>query len=276
MKKTTLLLLLFTFCNSIFASSLNNTVNKSSASAINEIKIIRLEYTAPSGASRELILGFTSDGSATDGVDYGFDATVSSPFTNDLNWLIEDNRYVIQGVGDFQETSQYLFGLYSEASGEAKIEVTSLENFTDPINVYIYDALLNTYTNITDTAYTNTIDAGNYTDRFYIAFNEPAQDTVENVEEDYADEILNNNKKLKISYNQGLNELTIKLKNQKNKKNKNKIKKVEIYDVNQNLLQSIENINKKKTTIQLNTDENHLILVIYTKKKTFVKQVYLN
>ena len=275
MRKATLLLLL-TFCNFIFAS---NTATASNIDSDSSIQIIRLNYTAPNSASRELLLAFTSDNAATDGVDYGYDATVSSPFTNDLNWLIEDNRYVIQGVGAFDNNKQYLFGLYNEFSGEATIEITSLEDFDTDIDIYIYDALLNTYTSVKDTAYTVTLDAEYYTDRFYIAFNQPEEDTTDETtadddtttEEDTTEntEDTNTNLGLKIRYVKGLNQLKISVKNN------NTINSVIVYNNKGVVLKTKQNINAKKTNVRLNRRNKRLILHITTNTKTIIKQIVL-
>lgn len=290
-----ILLLLLTFCTFIFAS---NPATASNIDSDSSIQIIRLNYTAPNSASRELLLAFTSDNAATDGVDYGYDATVSSPFTNDLNWLIEDNRYVIQGVGAFDNNKQYLFGLYNEFSGEATIEITSLEDFDTDIDIYIYDALLNTYTSVKDTAYTVTLDAENYTDRFYIAFNQPEEDTSDdttadddtttdedstsdednddasddaNSEEDTTDsaEDTTTDLGLKIRYIKGLNQLKISVKNN------NTINSVIVYNNKGAVLKTKQNINAKKTNVRLNRRNKRLILHITTNTKTIIKQIVL-
>jgi hypothetical protein len=298
MRKTTLLLLL-TFCTFIFAS---NPATASNIDSDSSIQIIRLNYTAPNSASRELLLAFTSDNAATDGVDYGYDATVSSPFTNDLNWLIEDNRYVIQGVGAFDNNKQYLFGLYNEFSGEATIEITSLEDFDTDIDIYIYDALLNTYTSVKDTAYTVTLDAENYTDRFYIAFNQPEEDTTDDTTDDANDETTADDDTttdedstsdeesddatseedttentedtttdlgLKIRYIKGLNQLKISVKNN------NTINSVIVYNNKGAVLKTKQNINAKKTNVRLNRRNKRLILHITTNTKTIIKQIVL-
>ncbi len=303
MKKATLLLLLI-FSNFIFSNNSKTTTSNS-----NSIQMLRLDYTSPNGASRELLLGFTSDNSATDGVDYGYDATVHTPFNNDLNWLIEDNRYVIQAVGAFDETSQYLFGLYNEVAGDATIALSSLENFQSEINVYIFDALLNTYTRINDTPFTSTIDAVNYTDRFYITFSIPAvvdnEDSTDNTdttdesnntdesdnsddsdntdddddnteESENTDDVDENDdntdiseNQLKIVYSKGNNRLKISLND------KDLITAVSIYSYNGTTLQSVQNINNKKADIYLNTDDKNLILHIQTQTTTVVKQIVI-
>ena len=279
MKKVTLITLLlitsFTLANTNLA-----TLNNSNSG----IQIIRLDYNAPNGASRELVLAFTSDNAATDGVDYGYDAAVYAPFSNDLNWLIDSNRYVIQGVGEFQNTSQYLFGLYSEVSGEASITLSSLENFNTTINVYIFDALLNTYTNINDTPFVSTIDAGDYTDRFYIAFMEPEvvidTDDVTDVtidsfdasgtnDEIFAPTLVLPKKKLKLSYFENSNRLNLSFDTEAS------IKSITIYNYKGNTVQSIQSINNNKIDIPLNTLDKNLILHIKTETETIVKQIVL-
>ena len=279
MKKVTLITLLlitsFTLANTNLA-----TLNNSNSG----IQIIRLDYNAPNGASRELVLAFTSDNAATDGVDYGYDAAVYAPFSNDLNWLIDSNRYVIQGVGEFQNTSQYLFGLYSEVSGEASITLSSLENFNTTINVYIFDALLNTYTNINDTPFVSTIDAGDYTDRFYIAFMEPEvvidTDDVTDVtidsfeasgtnDEIFTPTLVLPKKKLKLSYFENSNRLNLSFDTEAS------IKSITIYNYKGNTVQSIQSINNNKIDIPLNTLDKNLILHIKTETETIVKQIVL-
>lgn len=279
MKKVTLITLLlitsFTLANTNLA-----TLNNSNSG----IQIIRLDYNAPNGASRELVLAFTSDNAATDGVDYGYDAAVYAPFSNDLNWLIDSNRYVIQGVGEFQNTSQYLFGLYSEVSGEASITLSSLENFNTTINVYIFDALLNTYTKINDTPFVSTIDAGDYTDRFYIAFMEPevvidtddvtdvtidSFDVSDTNDEIFTPTLVLPKKKLKLRYLGNSNRLNLSFDTEAS------IKSITIYNYKGNTVQSIQSINKNKIDIPLNTLDKNLILHIKTETETIVKQIVL-
>ncbi|WP_028282944.1 hypothetical protein [Olleya marilimosa] len=279
MKKVTLITLLLITSVTLANTNLATLNNSNSG-----IQIIRLDYNAPNGASRELVLAFTSDNAATDGVDYGYDAAVYAPFSNDLNWLIDSNRYVIQGVGEFQNTSQYLFGLYSEVSGEASITLSSLENFNTTINVYIFDALLNTYTNINDTPFVSTIDAGDYTDRFYIAFMEPEvvidTDDVTDVTIDSFDASGTNDeiftptlvlpkKKLKLSYFENSNRLNLSFDTEAS------IKSITIYNYKGNTVQSIQSINNNKIDIPLNTLDKNLILHIKTETETIVKQIVL-
>ncbi len=76
-----------------------------------QIKRVRLNFHSPENLNRELLLGFTPNNEATDGFDYGYDGGVPDSWPSDLNWLIEENRFVIQGVGTYEETKTYPFWL---------------------------------------------------------------------------------------------------------------------------------------------------------------------
>ncbi|MCH7524845.1 MAG: T9SS type A sorting domain-containing protein [Bacteroidetes bacterium] len=139
----------------------------------NEIQRVRIDFVSPDKYTRHLLLAFTPDNAATDGFDYGYDALNPDNFRNDLNWMIEEKRYIIQGVGAFDETKQYPFGLFLGDSGDIEIILTGLENFDSEIDVYIYDLFLDTYTRINDDSFKMNIDAADYLNRFFIAFQAP-------------------------------------------------------------------------------------------------------
>ena len=76
-----------------------------------------------------MLLGFVPNNLATDYFDYGYDAMNTESFPNDLSWLINSEPYIIQGVGDFDESKLYPLGLYLSDSGEIEISLNTLENF---------------------------------------------------------------------------------------------------------------------------------------------------
>jgi len=117
-------------------------------------------------------LGFVPDGSATDGVDYGYDAPMPDVFDDDMCWIIEDDYYSIQGVGAFDNLKQYPLGVFLASSGTIKIAMQGQENFDEEVDVFIYDSLYGTYTLINNDMYEIALDAGEYLNRFYIAFDE--------------------------------------------------------------------------------------------------------
>ncbi len=172
MYKSTLTYLLFFAILTLPVNAENTHLSTQSSLAENSSSIqrVRIDFTMPNGFVRHLLLGFTPDNTATDGVDYGYDGLNPDDFPDDLNWIIEDERYVIQGVGAFENTKIYPLGLFLSNSGDIEIKLTGLENFTEDINVFVFDAKLNTYTQLNDANYSGYSDSGDYTDRYFITF----------------------------------------------------------------------------------------------------------
>lgn len=139
-----------------------------------QIQRVRVNVTTPDGYVRQLLLGFTPDNAASDDVDYGYDAANPDTFNNDASWIINNQPYVIQGVGEFDIDKTYPIGLFLSDSGDISFNLFGLENFQNDINVYIYDAQEDSYTAINDVDFNNTVTSGNHTDRFFIAFKDNA------------------------------------------------------------------------------------------------------
>jgi len=139
-----------------------------------DIQRLRLQFSAEDGLIRPLLLAFTPDNAATDGFDYGYDALAPDQYPNDMFWDIAGNNYVIQGVGAFDNTKIYPLNINVTNAGSIHIRLTGLENFESEIDVFVYDALLNTYTAINASDYEITLDAFSYINRFYVAFTSAA------------------------------------------------------------------------------------------------------
>ncbi len=136
-----------------------------------EIKRVRINCKTPEGQIRSLLLGFVPNGEATDGVDMAYDALNTDELPNDFSWVIEGNFYSTQGVGDFDSAKQYPIGVWLDNPGDIEISLLETENFTEAVNVYIYDSILDTYTEIINAnIFMSSLDTGTYSDRFYLAF----------------------------------------------------------------------------------------------------------
>ncbi|WP_242155022.1 LamG-like jellyroll fold domain-containing protein [Aestuariivivens sediminis] len=162
---------------SIFIKSGNTKNGKNNAAPPeeeqNEPQIIRFEFKTPNGAVRPLALGFTPNNAATDGVDFGYDALTKESLPDDMLFIIENQKYVIQGVGAFDDSKEYPLGIFLSNAGNIEISISAFENIPPNLKVYIYDALLGTYTKIDDKNHNfeMTLDTDIYLDRFYITFN---------------------------------------------------------------------------------------------------------
>ncbi|WP_216746170.1 LamG-like jellyroll fold domain-containing protein [Paucihalobacter ruber] len=148
-----------------------------------EIKRIRFLFNSHNdGFNRPLLLGFTPNNEATDGFDYGYDARANDNYANDMAFLIEGERYVIQGVGQFDNSKMYPLSINLSKSGTFEISITEFENFGTNPNVYIYDALLGNYFLINDNNFVMTLDTGTYNDRFFVAFRDDSTLDIEDLE----------------------------------------------------------------------------------------------
>ena len=164
---------IYTICIVVMAISFSNAqsfTNESVRNDASEIQRVRLNLETPSGYMRQLLLGFTPDNAATDSYDYGYDALNNDNYPDDFGWIIEDDAYIIQGVGSFSTNKFYPIGMFLSNSGNVTLSLYSLENFEGVTNVFIYDAFNNTYENLNDSSLVAYSDAGNYHNRFFITF----------------------------------------------------------------------------------------------------------
>ena len=228
----------------------NSLTNTSTAYAFSDdIQRITIDFTMPNGYVRQLLLGFTPDNSATDGVDYGYDALNIDNYPYDLNWMIDNKRYVIQGVGAFDINKRYPLGLFLRDSGNIKIDLKSTYGFQTPIEIFVYDALLDTYTKINESSYSNAIEGGEYTDRFYIAFK------TENNSNTFAKSLSTNDEnfqKPNISYYSSTKELSIFTNSG------SQIKNIMVYNLLGQTIYTLTGVNSK-----------HIKVPFYSNKTTY-------
>jgi hypothetical protein len=215
-------------------------------------------------------LAFTPDDVATDGVDYGYDALVFDSFPDDLNWMIEDGRYVIQGVGSFNNSKFYPFGMFLSNSGKIEIALTALENFETAIDVFVYDALLNTFTSINDSNYIKTIAKGEYLNRFYITFTNNSE--MINIARSSNALSLSENEinQTSLNYLSSTKELLVKTNTILN------LKSASVYDVLGKKLIGLQNINSNNVKIPLsniNTGSPLIISLLTEDGKQLNKQI---
>jgi hypothetical protein len=157
-------------CATTFTNINAFSKNTKEALAFNEIQRVRIDFTMPTGYVKHLLLGFTPNNAATDGVDYGYDAIEAGTYPDSLNWMIEDEQYVIQAVGAFQDNKQYPLGMFISNPGDISIALDTLENFDSDIDVFLFDALHNTYTLLNEMDFQENVEQGIHLDRYFIAF----------------------------------------------------------------------------------------------------------
>ncbi|MFL1012937.1 LamG-like jellyroll fold domain-containing protein, partial [Flavisericum labens] len=162
-------------------TSNSKSAKNSSEPIIDEtvIKRIRFQFKSAEGTNRPLLLAFTPNNEASDGFDYGYDAKAFETLPSDMLFMISDEKYVIQGVGEFDKAKQYPIAITINETGPVQISLAGLENFDSYKNVYVYDSFLDTYTKINNKSFNIYLDAGDYSNRFFIAFTKAQNNTLD-------------------------------------------------------------------------------------------------
>lgn len=252
-------------CLLFIVSSFTNSLAALTTSS--NIQRVRIDFIMPDGYVRHLLFAFTKDNSASDNYDYGFDAVNIDNYAYDLNWMIGDLRCTTQGVGAFDDLKKYPLGLFMSKDGNIEIALESLENFDTPINLFIYDALLNTYTQINDINYAASIPKGDYLNRFYLAFkNENTSFFAKTLG---TEELTLNDSK--ISYLNDSKQLYV------NTNDKYIVKNIQVYNLNGQKVFSLSHVNSKLITIPLEISQiKYGIVAIETDQGGLRKKIVLN
>lgn len=133
-----------------------------------EVSHFKLNVIINNQFTRQLALAFVPE--ATDNVDFGIDAlNMSETLPNDVNFFIEDQNYLIQGV-NFDVSKELPLAVKAAASTTFKFYIPEVINFDTAQDIFIYDALDQSYHNIKQGFYEVTVPAGVVNDRFKITF----------------------------------------------------------------------------------------------------------
>lgn len=196
----------------------NNLENKSSAyTKITEKTDTRLKlrigFSSVNKINRQLLI--TEDEYATSGYDSGFDAKEIDTQTDDMYWLINNEKFSIQGTNRIDETTTIPLGVQTRTNGTNTISINELENFPEALNIYLHDKTLNITQSLKEQDYDVYLEAGAYLDRFEITFSQPVTLSVDHIED----------KNIQISYTNTENKIIIS-----NPKSQN-IEAVALYNV---------------------------------------------
>ena len=129
---------------------------------------IRLSYKSPLGYHRQILVG--ADPHTTNGYDLGYDAPLFENNIEDMYWLVDNEKMVIQGVPNFNEDQVLPLGVKLKDAGELTIKIDSVENIDDSKNIYLHDKLKDSIHDLRASSYVTTADAGDINDRFEVVF----------------------------------------------------------------------------------------------------------
>jgi hypothetical protein len=131
---------------------------------------IRLNFTSPQGYLRQILV--TADANTTNDFDLGYDAPLMDNLSEDMYWLIQKGKFVIQGAPHFNLDQNLPIGLKIAEEKEFSIEIGELENVPDIIDIYLRDNTDSTYHDLRKEAFKATLPAGVYPDLYEIVFHD--------------------------------------------------------------------------------------------------------
>ncbi|KQT16048.1 hypothetical protein ASG31_13810 [Chryseobacterium sp. Leaf404] len=127
-----------------------------------------LKLTTPFSAGNTLAITYGEG--ASNALD-GFDSKALALGSDAFYSKVSDNKLAIQGRADFVNTDVVPLGSKHFTSG---LHIISLVNKTGIFNngqaIYLHDKVLGTYTNLQNTSYNFTVNAGEIADRFEVVY----------------------------------------------------------------------------------------------------------
>jgi hypothetical protein len=92
-----------------------------------------------------------------------------------MAWTLPNEKLLIQGVPAMDATTELPLFIKINNNSSFRIKIDDLRNIAPTQEIFVKDALLNTYVNIMNGAYTSPqLLAGTYEDRFSITFSDPS------------------------------------------------------------------------------------------------------
>ena len=152
------------------AAVVANSTNAEDTYASTAFEKIRLGFNSNNNFHRELLIGFMNE-NASSAIDAGYDAVCMDNLPNDMYFVNEGVKLVINGEGYFDEHASYPLSIKTNSEGPVSIVLDGTENFNPDQSIYIYDAADATYHDLRYDTLAVTLAAGETNDRFSLRFN---------------------------------------------------------------------------------------------------------
>ncbi|MFK5959676.1 MAG: T9SS type A sorting domain-containing protein [Lutibacter sp.] len=173
-KSLSLLILVCCFSVTVFSLNINSTITKVEKSIFQNLDTddvrpkFRIGFNAPQIDHRQLLL--TIDENATDGVDWGYDAQLYQVLNDDMYWIINNTKYVIQATNYITIDKEFNLGIITSNGGDITIGIDAIENPIEGFKVCLKDKELNIIYDIQEVDYQITLAAGEYHNRYALVF----------------------------------------------------------------------------------------------------------
>lgn len=153
--------------NSVFFRNSENTSTATTNTSDDRTKL-RLEFTSPNGIARELLL--TIDENTSLEYDTAYDGKNSDASTDDMNWIIEDENYVIQGIPSIEEETILPLHVKLSETGNMSIKLLSAVNLPETITPILEDLETGAQIDLNITTFTADMLDGEFSNRFILKF----------------------------------------------------------------------------------------------------------
>ena len=198
--------------NSIFMKS-STTKNKITGDNGTDLRPkFRIGFDAPEINHRQLLL--TIDENTTDSIDWGYDAAMYQLFDDDMFWILDNSKYVIQATNEISDKKEFPLGIQTQKGGEISIKIDELLNVSGDTKLYVKDNFTGMLYNISENEFNINLEPGDYLNRFSIVF-EADKPVIEEVV--LGDEIVvfmdNSNKQLVLKNSKNIKISTVKVFN---------------------------------------------------------------
>lgn len=218
---------------------------------------IKLYFDSPKGYHRQLLV--TADTNATDSQDMGYDAPLIEDNVEDMYWTFDSDKFVIQGVGDFNDNKALPLGVKIDQEGDAIIRIDKLINIPSNRIIYLHDKDLEIYHDLAESVYEVFLTVGEHLDRFEIIFSSKEEIIIE-------DDLPTN---FDVHYSNSINSIIII------NPHIQEIKGVEMYNILGQSVYRNTNVQKENyTEFKIdNLRTGTYIINIQTNKETIIKKV---
>lgn len=147
----------------------NNTLHrKDKTETIDSRMKLRIGFNSVNKIRRQLLI--TADKNATTGIDWGYDSKYIDTQIDDMYWMINNQKFLIQGVKEITKETIIPLGIHTDNAGLNSITIDETENITKDLDIYLYDKELNLYHDLQSAKYETFLEAGSHLGRFEIAF----------------------------------------------------------------------------------------------------------
>lgn len=130
---------------------------------------IRLGYNSRNNYHRQVLLGFMNELASSE-IEPGYDAIHIDNQVNDMYFIHNGTKLVIQGDGYFDVNNIYPVAVKADAAGNVKFMLDKVENLDENQGIYIFDNMTGIYHNIRNNAFEINLDAGLHDRRFSLRF----------------------------------------------------------------------------------------------------------